>query len=359
LALGAATAGTFGSIEVLGGRAMGDQMSGDRATTVMVQAGPPFAQAGVGLDPDVVAQVGVVAGGEPSLRTRAVLHTPEGERLVVGVNPESDLARDLVGGDRGEAGAARVLRAMGGDRVALSTVAAGRLGVAAGSRVDLPTVDGTRSFTVAGTFEPALVDDSSVGDWVLADVSTAERRWAAVPVQVSLSFDDQAAASAARARIVAAGLTVEAFDRPAWEAAAGSAWARYFHPFVVTGAVVMAAGALATLNLLLLGLVQRRRERAVLRAIGLDVQSERGSLLLQGGLLAVCATLAGIAATHLMVWLLTEASPVYYGFRLTWGVAWGPIAKTAALVAGLAVAGAALPALRAGRLRVAEALTDE
>ena len=44
---------------------------------------------------------------------------------------------------------------------------------------------------------------------------------------------------------------------------------RFLEPFTIAGYVVMAAAGLSVLNVFVLGLVQRKRERAALRAIGM------------------------------------------------------------------------------------------
>lgn len=46
--------------------------------------------------------------------------------------------------------------------IALSDVSAGRLGVTAGEKVELPTVTGPKHYRVAGTFRPRMIDDAAV-----------------------------------------------------------------------------------------------------------------------------------------------------------------------------------------------------
>ena len=71
-----------------------------------------------------------------------------------------------------------------------------------------------------------------------------------------------------------AGLSV--YDNEQWRSAATSGITRFLEPFTIAGYVVMAAAGLSVLNVFVLGLVQRKRERAVLRAIGVIPRARTG-----------------------------------------------------------------------------------
>ena len=83
----------------------------------------------------------------------------------------------------------------------------------------------------------------------------------------------------------------------------------------------MLAAGLSLLNVFVLGLVQRKRERAALRAIGVTSGQEQavivGNAGILGALVACLAVLGGVGLTYL--WSL--GSPVYYGIKIEWGVA--------------------------------------
>ena len=59
------------------------------------------------------------------------------------------------------------------------------------------------------------------------------------------------------------------YDNEQWRTVATSGITRFLEPFTIAGYVVMAAAGLSVLNVFVLGLVQRKRERAALRAIGM------------------------------------------------------------------------------------------
>lgn len=67
-----------------------------------------------------------------------------------------------------------------------------------------------------------------------------------------------------------------------------------------------------------MGLVQRKRERAVLRAIGATSGQEQAVIIANAGLLGLLvsglAVLRGIGLTYL--WSL--GSPAYYGIKIEW-----------------------------------------
>ena len=119
----------------------------------------------------------------------------------------------------------------------------------------------------------------------------------------------------------------------------------------------MAAAGLSVLNVFVLGLVQRKRERAALRAIGVTPGQEQAVIIAHAGLLgllvAVLAVLGGVGLTYL--WSL--GSPVYLRHQDRLGCAgrcrcepeWQPC-----LV--LVLAAAVYPVIHARRLEAVEVL---
>jgi putative ABC transport system permease protein len=109
----------------------------------------------------------------------------------------------------------------------------------------------------------------------------------------------------------------------------------------------MAAAGLSLLNVFVLGLVQRKRERAVLRAIGSRPRQEQAVVIahavLLGALAAVFGGLGGIGLSYL--WAL--GSPVQYGIKIGWDVLVLPLRTGAAAV---------YPVVQARRLESAEVL---
>ena len=127
-------------------------------------------------------------------------------------------------------------------------------------------------------------------------------------------------------------------------------------PFTIAGYVVMAAAGLSVLNVFVLGLVQRKRERAVLRAIGVVPRQEQAVVIAHAGLIALLvAVLGGLGGVGL-TYLWTLGSPVYYGIKIDWGVLAVPLRTGVAAVIVLVLAAAVYPVIHARRLETVEVL---
>ena len=240
--------------------------------------------------------------------------------------------------------------------IGLSEIAASRLGVAEGGTVELPTVAGLRQYRVAGTFHPRMVNDAAVGDIVLVSDRLARADWAAVRDQIAVAYPSAAAATAHRGDFVNLGAGLRVYDNQQWRLEATNGITRFLEPFTISGYVVMASAGLSVLNVFVLGLVQRKRERAALRAIGMTAGQEQAVILANAGVLgalvAVMAVLGGLGLTYL--WSL--GSPVYYGIKIEWGVL--PLALRTGMEAVLilVLVAAVYPVIHARRLETVEVL---
>jgi putative ABC transport system permease protein len=240
--------------------------------------------------------------------------------------------------------------------IGLSEIAASRLGVAEGGTVELPTVAGPRQYRVAGIFHPRMVNDAAVGDIVLVSDRLARADWAAVRDQIAVAYPSAAAATAHRGDFVNLGAGLRVYDNQQWRSEATDGISRFLKPFTISGYVVMAAAGLSVLNVFVLGLVQRKRERAALRAIGMTAGQEQVVIIanaaLLGALVAGMAVLGGLGLTYL--WSL--GSPVYYGIKIEWGLL--PLALRAGVEAifVLVLVAAVYPVIHARRLETVEVL---
>jgi putative ABC transport system permease protein len=292
-------------------------------------------------------------GRSTSSRWRSTISSGTLSRLVIGVTPgdwysqalyqPSDVLDDLWQGLReGEVG--------------LSEIAASRLRVGAGETVELPTVAGPKRYRVAGVFRPQMIDDTAVGDIVLASESTARSDWAAVRDQVAVDYSTPGEATAHRNDFLDLGAGLSVYDNDEWRTVATAGITRFLEPFTIAGYVVMAAAGLSVLNVFVLGLVQRKRERAALRAIGVTSGQEQAVIIANAGLLgvlvSVLAVLGGVGLTYL--WSL--GSPVYYGIKISWGVPELSLRTGVAAVFALVLAAAVYPVIHARRLETAEML---
>ena len=165
-----------------------------------------------------------------------------------------------------------------------------------------------------------MVNDTAVGDIVLVSEGLARSDWAAVRDQVAVAYPSAADATAHRDDFLNLGAGLSVYDNEQWRSVAANGITRFLEPFTIAGYVVMAAAGLSVLNVFVLGLVQRKRERAALRAIGVTSGQEQAVIIANAGLLGLLvaglAVLGGVGLTYL--WSL--GSPVYYGIKIDWGV---------------------------------------
>ncbi len=292
-------------------------------------------------------------GHEVSSRWRSTISSGTLSRLVIGVEAgdwySQALYQPIGDGDR-------LWKGLREGQVGLSQIAASRLGATTGGTVELPTVRGPEQFQVAGVFHPRMIDDTAVGDIVLTSDSAARSDWAAVRDQVAVQYLSPADATAHRDDFINLDAGLSVYDNERWRSAASSGLTRFLKPFTIAGYVVMAAAGLSVLNVFVLGLLQRKRERAVLRAIGVTRRQEQAVIIAQAGLLgllvAVCGTVGGIGMTYL--WTL--GSPVYYGIKVDWAVLGLPLLTALAALMVSVLAAAVYPVIYTRRLETADVL---
>jgi putative ABC transport system permease protein len=292
-------------------------------------------------------------GRSVSSRWRSTISSGTSSRLVVGVTPgdwyshalyEPTDVRD------------RFWEGLREGEIGLSEIAASRLHVAPGDTVKLPTVEGPKHYRVAGIVHPRMVNDAAVGDIVLVSQRLARSDWAAVRDQVAVAYPTSADAAAHRNDFLNVGAGLWVYDNEQWRSVATDGLTRFLKPLTLAGYVVMAAAGLSLLNVFVLGLVQRKRERAALRAIGATPGQEQAVIIANAGLLGLLvaglAVLGGVGLTYL--WSL--GSPVYYGIKIEWGVLPLPLRTGVAAVLLLVLTAAVYPVIHSRRLETVEVL---
>ncbi|GIW42371.1 MAG: hypothetical protein KatS3mg076_2948 [Candidatus Binatia bacterium] len=108
------------------------------------------------------------------------------------------------------------------------------------------------------------------------------------------------------------------------------------------------------------GVVERTRELGMLRAVGMSRRQLFGMVTLEGlaiGSLGV--VLAVVAGVGLGVFWVEEQFPRVMGWKLDLHVPWRVVGGIAVVTMALCLLGSLLPALRAARLSVPEALRNE
>jgi len=292
-------------------------------------------------------------GRSVSSRWRSTISSGTLSRLVIGVTPGDWYSQALF---EPTSAHDRMWQGLSEGEIGLSEVAASRLGVATGETVELSTVDGPKRYRVAGTFRPRMINDTAVGDIVLVSEGLARNDWAAIRDQVAVGYPSPADATAHRDDFLNLGAGLSVYDNQEWRVAATDGLTRFLEPFTIAAYVVMAAAGLSVLNVFVLGLVQRKRERAALRAIGVLPLQEQAVVIAHAGLLALLvAVLGGLGGVGL-TYLWSLGSPVYYGIKIAWGVPELSLRTGMAAVFVLVLAAAVYPVIHSRRLETVEIL---
>ena len=342
------------SMQLLGTEQVAAQKADRLPAALLIAAQSVLDQRDGGLSDSTFELVtGAADGRSVSSRWRSTISSGTLSRLVFGVTPGDWYSQALYEPTGVRDGFWQGLRS---GEIGLSEIAASRLRVAAGDTVELPTIAGPKHYRVAGIFHPRMVNDAAVGDIVLVSERLARSDWAAVRDQVGVAYPSSAEATAHRNAFLDLGAGLWVYDNERWRAVATNGITRFLEPFTIAGYVVMTAAGLSVLNVFVLGLVQRKRERAVLRAIGATSGQEQAVIIANAGLLgllaASVAVLGGVGLTYL--WSL--GSPVYYGIKIEWGVLAQPLRTGVTAVFLLVLAAAVYPVIHARRLETVEVL---
>jgi putative ABC transport system permease protein len=245
------------------------------------------------------------------------------------------------------------------DRLIASDPFAVRYGVKTGDRVTLETAEGPRRFTVVSIYN----DYSSDAGVLLMDTTTFKRVYhddsinsLAVYAKPGVDLSDL------RSRIERAvePLRIDVQTNRELRAFVVAIFNRTFaitYALDVIAIVVAALGVVSTLFALVL---ERRREIAILRYLGLATGGVRGMVFgeaacigLTGGLLGV---FTGILLGLLLVYVINRQA---FGWLIELRVPWGLLASTVALVVATAIAAGLYPAAVAARIRTSDALRAE
>lgn len=292
-------------------------------------------------------------GRSVSSRWRSTISSGTLSRLVIGVTPGDWYSRSLYEPTGARDG---LWQGLGQGEVGLSQIAASRLGVHPGQTVSLPTVHGTKQYRVAGIFRPHMVDDTAIGDIVLVSENLARTDWAAVRDQVAVGFSSVADAKSHRDDFVGLGAGLSVYDDEQWRTQATAGITRLLEPFTMSGYVVMAVAGLSVLNVFVLGLVQRKRERAVLRAIGATPPQEQAVIVAHAALLGVLVSLLGALGGLGNAYLWSLGSPVYYGMAIDFGVPGPAVRAGIAAAICFVLAAAVYPVIHSRRLETVDVL---
>jgi putative ABC transport system permease protein len=129
------------------------------------------------------------------------------------------------------------------------------------------------------------------------------------------------------------------------------------HVLRTVAIIVAIAGVFLTMTTMV---TERRRELALLRALGATPRWVSGLVLTEAGLLGLLAALLGVEAGVPLAMVLTwVVNPAFFGWTIHLDVPWAALAWTPLWILAAALAAAWWPARLACREKIAEALHEE
>ena len=255
-------------------------------------------------------------------------------------------------------GAAEMQAVLDQGEAIITEVAAGNLRAQRGSVVTLPTVEGNRRMRVGAVATLVAGEPSGLSATVVLGYDTVRRLWDAPLTGATLA--PRKGVSLARLR--------EALPRqagiyyPTAREAATQAQAvmrRFLAPLVAIGWLAMFVAAFSVLDMLLLSLLARRRERAALRAIGLSAPQEATLVLGNALTLAGYGALLGVGVGLVLELVFNLSGPVTTGIAPPFVVDGGAVLAMVVSALAASLLGSLLPLAQVRTFDVAAAMRDE
>ncbi|HEX3817765.1 MAG TPA: FtsX-like permease family protein [Chthoniobacterales bacterium] len=244
--------------------------------------------------------------------------------------------------------------------VLISESFARRFHLAAGDELHLPTPEGPVAFPILGVF----YDYTNDRGLVFLSANNFENLWHdsrvnSVAVYLQNGASPAAVAAAFRKRFSTRG-EFSVYSNRALRT-------RIFEIFDQTFAVTYVLRTIAVIVAVIgifLGLTtlvaERSRELGVLRAIGASARQVQRLLLWESGMIGLLASVLGIASGLCLAVVLTGViNRAFFGWTIQLAFPWLSLAWTPLWIIAAAIVAGWIPAWRAGRLNVAEAIRSE
>lgn len=245
---------------------------------------------------------------------------------------------------------------LGLDELAVAASVATDFQLTVGDTIPARFPTGPRTLTVVGTYDNRLL----LGDWIVdlatADAVSLERLDAQVWVRTGPDVDTAVVQDELR-EVAAPWPGVEVLDLSQFKQRQADQFNQLLALVYVLLALAVVIALVGIANTLALSVFERTRELGLLRAVGMARTQVRSMVIGEAVLIAVFGTLLGLAIGIGFGWLLVRAL-ASEGL----GVLAIPVTTLVAVVVLAAIAGVAaaiLPAVRAGRLDVLEAISAE
>ncbi|MDE0578291.1 MAG: FtsX-like permease family protein, partial [bacterium] len=241
--------------------------------------------------------------------------------------------------------------------VALHTDQANDLAVGVGDPVELEFSDGqTATFEVAAIFDNNAIFGSwliDIADW---DRYLVEQEDGFISALTAPGYTaDQAREAIEQATLAYPQLNVR--DQAEFQETQESQIDTFLGVVNAFLAISLIVALMGVANTLALSVFERTRELGLLRAVGMSRRQARRMIRWEGGIVAVFGGLMGITVGVLFGWATVEIIPDNFvsSFAIPWGTLW--IYLVVVAVAGLLAA--SIPARRASRLNVLDAISYE
>jgi len=311
------------------------------------------------LDPELVGAIGRLPGvAEFSTSRRAWLESETGRTrlIVLKMAGASYAGTRLLDADPGAA-----WRAFESDEAVLvSEPYAYRHAVRPGDPVILETASGRHTFRIAATFRSYDANPGSL----LMSRRTYERYWPDREIDaMGIYLHDGADAADVIAAIAALAVGRQSVEMRSNRELKSLSLEIFDRTFIITDVLYWLAVGVAVVGILgaMLALqLERARELAVLRALGVTPGQLGIMVTLQSGLIGLLSGLAALPLGLLMAWLLIEViNRRAFGWSMAVTVEPGALASALVLAVGAALAAGVYPAWRAARSRPALAMREE
>jgi len=272
----------------------------------------------------------------------------------------ADLAPRSRAGFRFVAGDARAAwSGFDAGEVLISEPLAHRLGLTAGDTLPIPTETGLRSFTVAAVFQ----DYASENGRIFIALPRFQDLWADTQIDsIALFARNPVSGDLYRAAVGRLSTTHDLNFTAAREIYNESMriFDRTFRITEVLRYLSLLVAFIGVFSALMAIQLERRREYAVLRAIGFTGRQLTGLILLQSGMLGLLAGLMALPTGMAMAWVLTDAIQLRaFGWTMQYLVTPGPLLLSVTLGMAAALLAGIYPAWRAGRQNPAPQLRQD
>ncbi len=266
--------------------------------------------------------------------------------------PDRPLPVDLAEGD-----ACAALDGLLGGETVIGTALARRLGLEPGSEIEIATRTGPRPIRVAATATMYEVGGFALTlDWKHA---TALLGTSGVQVLCVTAVGGEREAVGERLAQLAGARRLVLQSLADLRAVVDGMRVRVAAAFWVLIGLVFVVASLGIVNTLSMNVLDQTREIGVLRAIAMRRRQVRKLVLAQGIHISLVSLIPGLGIGCALAWLMSLAAEPVSGFPVEFSLEPGCVAGCLLVAVGVTLCAAYLPARRAARLAIVDALQYE